>query len=393
MLLLLALFAGGGAVVFGSLAVARAQRVQPLRAEFELTTRMTSITDAATASLVRRWSEPWLRPFPTLLTDARAVVLLPGAAYHLAEISPLADELERRGFTPIVCVGEPHWERTQPGLFWLDRPTYEVPTTEQLQGAIALVTMKDWAGYRPTVEAAKNAGILTVAIVEGAQDFDDLHQPVEHRPYRTADLVLCQGLNDAAALSGRNTVVVGSNRLEELTRVPRMNLKSKLAVVNVNFSYGVLIPERDAWVKSAVGGCIAAGMPYILAIHPASADPSHWQNATRLPISSLLPRATVLISRFSTVPFEAIARGIRFIYHNPHGEGMPAFADAAGAFPTTSTAEELTVALLSSTASEEIRQVTKVFFSRQVDIQDEAPPSERSADAIEAALVARQGGS
>ena len=58
-----------------------------------------------------------------------------------------------------------------------------------------------------------------------------------------------------------------------------------------------------------------------------------------------ITRAGVLVSRFSTVPFEAMARGVPFIYHNPHGERVPTFTDPQGAFPVTTSAEELADAL------------------------------------------------
>jgi hypothetical protein len=43
-----------------------------------------------------------------------------------------------------------------------------------------------------------------------------------------------------------------------------------------------------------------------------------------------LTEASVLVSRFSTVPFEAMARGVPFVYHNPHGETVPTFMNPDG---------------------------------------------------------------
>ncbi len=385
--LLVAITAGIFVATVGAAGFARIGRVEHPRSTSSASRMFDATLDTANARTHRRWSEPWLRPFPPAGDGETRAVLLPGAAYHLAEIAPLAEELECRGYSPIICVGEAHWSRTQPGLFWLDRPTYEVPSPEQLEGVSVVITMKDWAGYKATVDTAKSMGILTVAIVEGVQDFDDLHQPVQHRPYQTADLVLCQGDNDVAALGGRPTAIVGSNRLEQLVRSPTTPPVSRLALINVNFTYGVLTDQRDAWVQSAVYACDAAATPYILSIHPAAKVPSSWVNTTRLPISSLLPHASVLISRFSTVPFEAMARGVRFIYHNPHGERMPVFQNAADAFDVTSNSAELTAALRSPESGGTSSEATKAFFARQVSIVDGVTPAQRSADAIDAHLA------
>ncbi len=385
--LLVAVIASIGAAVLAAAGLSRIAASQRPTVAIPASRPIDSMVDAAIARTHRRWTEPWLRPFPTTGEGERRIVLLPGAAYHLAEIAPLADELESRGYEPIICVGEPHWGRTQPGLFWLDRPTHAVPTTDQLQGVSVVVTMKDWAGYKTTVDAAKGLGILTVAIVEGVQDFGDLHQPVQHHPYQTADLVLCQGDNDVAALGDRPTVIVGSNRLEQIVRAPAIPHDNRIALINVNFTYGVLTDQRDAWVQSAVDACKVAEMPYVLSIHPAAKAPRSWTNTTRIPISSLLPHASVLISRFSTVPFEAMARGVRFIYHNPHQERMPAFLDAGNSFEVTSTSAELTTALRSPDSGEASSEATKAFFARQVSIVDGATPAQRSTDAIESHLA------
>jgi glycosyltransferase involved in cell wall biosynthesis len=91
----------------------------------------------------------------------------------------------------------------------------------------------------------------------------------------------------------------------------------------------------------------------------------------------------VLVSRFSTVPFEAIARGIPFVYHNPHGERVPTFTDPAGAFLVSRSSNELAVAFTTALSWRDwYRDRAEKFFRRQVDVDDDRPSEVRAADVI-----------
>ena len=301
------------------------------------TARQAALIDAVVADATRAWSEPTTQPWP-VDDGTRPVLLLPGAAYHLAEIIPLAAELERRGIRARIAVGEAHWDRVRQGLVSYTGDIYALPSPETAASAIsALVTMKDWAGYRPYVEAAKDRGLPTFAKVEGAQDFDEIDTGQDFHPYRTADTILCQGENDVAALPG-NRVIVGSTRLERLRRAPLRIPRQRQAIINLNFSYGVLTQCRTDFLETAIAACEAIGMPYVIPVHPAMKSYPRDPAYSTIPIARLLENASVLISRFSTTPFEAMARGVPFIYHNPHGELVPTFQSPDGAFRITTTA-------------------------------------------------------
>jgi hypothetical protein len=109
--------------------------------------------------------------------------------------------------------------------------------------------------------------------------------------------------------------------------------------------------------------------------------------ATTIPISLMLTRATALVSRFSTVPFEAMARGVPFIYHNPHGERIPTFLEPEGAFDVTTDATSLAQALRDhDPPGEAVRTRTDPFFRRQVSIIDGRPSEVRTADVIDSVI-------
>jgi hypothetical protein len=325
--------------------------------------------------VIRKWSEP----------AERVVLLLPGAAYHLPEVTHLAEALWTRGMPARIASGRPHWLRVEAGARWITEDIFEIPSLDQLGDDVsAVVALKDWGGYGDLVAAARARGIPTFAKVEGAQDFGDVDTGQDRKPYTHADYILCQGQNDFDALSG-NRFVVGSTRLERLWSAPPAPRPPARAIINMNFAYGVLDSARTLYMRTAIEACELAGIPYTLAIHPAEHAVSEIHTST-IPISRLLDVGTVLISRFSTVPFEAMARDIPFIYHNPHGEMAPLFQDPQGAFDTSTNAAELVQALAENGPGKNVRQRSAAFFARQVDMGDE-PASQRSA-AVVARIIA-----
>ena len=55
--------------------------------------------------------------------------------------------------------------------------------------------------------------------------------------------------------------IVGSTRLERLWWAPPAIPHTDLAVINLNFTYGMLTSARDLWLETAVEGCRAGRHP------------------------------------------------------------------------------------------------------------------------------------
>jgi hypothetical protein len=346
------------------------------------------VLDRVVADETRRpWNATTL-PWQGGIT-APSILLVPAADYHLAEVVPLAAELDRRGMPSRIAIGSSPWSRTWPSLSaYPGLEVFELPDALSLAGEVsAIMVMKDTGSIAPLVEQARQAGIPVFGKVEGAQDFWDADTPEKRRPYRNLDLVLCQGRFDAEALADRPTSIVGSSRLERLWWAPPVNPGNPLAVINLNFVYGVGTKDRTRWLDTAIEGCSRAGIPYLISIHPAERARPASDRVTSISASRLLPHATVLISRFSTMPFEAMARGVPFIYHNPHGEAVRTFADPLGAFEVTTSAEGLAEALggLGPDPAAHRARV-EPFFGRHVDIDRNTTSERRGAEAIAVAL-------
>ncbi|MGH8913532.1 MAG: hypothetical protein ACRDZM_03355 [Acidimicrobiia bacterium] len=346
--------------------------------------RVLDLIEKIVAEETHRPWEPSTAPWLPTGASPKPVLLLPAADYHLAEVVPLSRELAKRDIRSRVAIGPSPWERTRPALSaYSDLEIFELPDADVFSEDVSSVfVMKDTGSLGPLVQRCRELGIPTMGKVEGAQDFWDADTPEPRLPYRNLDLVLCQGRFDADALSDRETTIVGSTRLERLWWAPPVTAPEPLAVINLNFVYGVRTADRKLWLDTAIEGCQMAGVPYLISLHPAEKARIDSPFATTISASRLLTRATVLISRFSTMPFEAMARGVPFVYHNPHRETVKTFADPMGAFDTVASAGDLARTLRELEPGSDHRLRSQSLFAHHVDVDRARGSEERGAEAI-----------
>lgn len=329
------------------------------------------------------------------LRAGRPILLLPAAAYHTDELIELVDELRCRGFTPLAMLDRRHWRTTGTELARADVDAFEaLEPGDWLHDFEAILTFNDWAHYYGAyVGHVRSAPTVSFAKVEGVQDWLDHDTRRVRNPYLASDVVLCQGRNDVRALEGRRDrlEVVGSSRLEAIWNEPLPPDAAPRVVGNVNFTYEVQTEHRDAWVKTLREACERAGVPLDLSLHPAERS-AYRALASDQPLRHLVVTDSILVSRFSTVLFEGMARGCSVIYYNPHGEQVPTFKEPKGAFDVAEDVDTLTELIRARTAATraEARDRACSFFLKQVSIVDGMSPALRTADAIERNLGVRQ---
>ncbi len=321
------------------------------------------------------------RGSPSGWTD-RPVLLMPSAAYHCDELGPLAGLLTQAGIPVRFGVIPQRFRSVETEL-----RKYGVPVTVLEQddsvaqstaaSVAAVVTLNDWGDYHVFVLAAKGAGVPTFGKVEGVQDFEDADVHWERRAYQQVTHVLCQGKNDFQATGGDRSMV-GSTRLERIWQQPPTPEHGRTVVVNLNFTYGVLSDARDIWLDSVIAACQMAGLPWIVSPHPAQLPPKGLGNLASKPMRHLLTQPSILVSRFSTVPFEAMARGVPFVYHNPHSEQVPTFKNPEGAFEVTDSARTLARGLRNAASESDYRSRCESFFRAQIDIDGDLSSEERT---------------
>jgi len=327
----------------------------------------------------------------------RTVDLVSHAAFHLDELLPMANGLARRGLRPRLLLVEAtpgvlkrarsQHRRYQRSLAHLRGLGYGADTTtwssDKLGAADALVVMNDWGPCRELVDATRAAGGISFGKIEGAQDFDDVDTGKDRNAYRVVDVVFCQGQNDFDGMHGADREIVGNSRLEQLLAGPVRSSASGPAVINSNFSYGQLAEHRSMWLRGTYAACSAAGVDCRVSRHPADLGFIPPWKTTRARIETAILTAPALISRFSSVCFEALAQGIPLAYFNPHGEQAPPFTKPQGAFEVLRSEADLGEFLMAAhdLEAEAVRSQAQPFLGRQIDVGNE-PAGERAAAVI-----------
>lgn len=299
-------------------------------------------------------------PNYVLLGDPLAdgdVVFVVGAGYHLLDAVRTASELRNLGIgSSIVSIEPPS------GPFARHRVSYKrvvetfsaaedlgqapgetIPVQKVIACASCIVVRNDWGYDRPLVVAARDAAVPSVGWVEGVQDFHDVDTQMQRRPYCTVDHVFSLGDYDKAELAaiGANDIrSVGSERAWDLWRT-ELGPPAYRAMINVNFTYGVLTNARSRWVRATLRACKAATITPVLSRHPADRGLVGRSFQSSEPSASLLETSSHLVSRFSTLLYDALLLGVTTIYFNPHGESVSNFDDSGDALKQARSTDEL----------------------------------------------------
>jgi hypothetical protein len=318
----------------------------------------------------------------------KPLLMLPSSAYHTDELIELVGELRRRGFSPVAMLNDKRWATTGRALARVDIPAVQaLPAGDWLLDFVALFTFNDWGEYYSEyVRYVADHRTVSFAKVEGVQDWLDHDTGRVRNAYLAADVVLCQGDNDVRALEGRRgrLEVIGSDRLEAIWNGPLPADRDPRVVGNVNFTYGVQTDHRDLWVETLRDACRSAGLPLDLSLHP-SETARYPGLAAAEPIRHLMVTDSILVSRFSTVLFEGMARGCSVIYYNPHGEQVPTFHNPDGAFDIAEDPATLAHFLVAAKTRKrgEAKERATEFFAAQVSMVPGSSVATRTADAIE----------
>lgn len=186
-----------------------------------------------------------------------------------------------------------------------------------------VVFSNDWGSAEKTVILWCNKNnIPTVCLQEGPLDFTD---PVSNR-MRYASFAFIQGPVTLKYLKRGMYFICGNPRIDSL-KINRNNHIKKV-LINLNFTYGIFEDYRDKWLKSVVKACNKTGLPFFISQHPRDSGkypelPVVNSNASK--ITEQLNDCTIVISRFSTLIYEAVFRFKDVIYYNPHKEQMEIF--------------------------------------------------------------------
>ena len=320
------------------------------------------------------------------------VLFMPLAEYHGKELGAIADALVALGQPVSFLVEDDKVEVIDQHLGDHRRVLAANGYDRTKLGTFdAFVAMNDWGDpSRVIYHLARVRDVPSFAKVEGVQDFTDVDTGRIRLPYLAADHVLLQGQNDVEALDRRNLHIVGNSNMETAwNEGPIDGDRNGEVVINSNFTYGVLTDVRNEFLKTAIASIEALDLTPVISQHPAdrALPPTLAAYRTDRSMSSMLPYCEAIVTRFSTVPFEAIAYGTPFVYYNPHHEKVPTFATPDPSFEHVHSSADLTTALRSAIASRATyRDIAEPYFRAQIDMNG-TPSAIRAAAAIASVLT------
>jgi glycosyltransferase involved in cell wall biosynthesis len=273
-------------------------------------------------------------------------MFVPSNDTHVHWMHPLARALEKSCFMAIS-------EKNERADFYLENLgekflVYKSGILGKFKPDV-LVFGCDWGGHeQQVIREAKALGIPTVCIQEGCLDFMD------QRANRMlhADYAFLQGPVMRKYIRKENNVfVTGNPKYDSLYETPLPD--KPMVMINSNFTYGIFEDARDQWVRDVAETCKSLGLDFFISQHPRDKGvfPSEYKavKSDAFKLHLQLEKTSILVSRFSTVIYEAAAMGREVVYYNPHREPFRIFAyDATGGIRIAHNPSDLAEAIQSA---------------------------------------------
>lgn len=279
----------------------------------------------------------------------RPVLFVPSNDTHVRMFAPIAKRCSSFHFAILAEVSE--GARQALSQLGLESDVYSRALLHRLCPSV-VVLGNDWGPFeRNVVVEARQIRVPTVCIQEGCLDFENAEGRNVGR-MQHADFAFVQGAFTLELLKRHIYFVTGNPRFDCLRQEPLPS--QPVVMVNVNFTYKVFEDWRERWVRSAVEAIREAGYDYFISQHPRDRGQFpdlNVKSSGAFVVHDQLRAASILITRFSTLVYEAMLMGRAVIYYNPHGEGMRTFNDdTTGGILIVRSTDELASALRQATA-------------------------------------------
>ncbi len=255
-------------------------------------------------------------------TDKTTYLFFPSNDTHVHWMMPIAKKIpgakfiipwvkkERADY--FLSLNEIKYLKFKPGLIAGMRPK-------------VLVVGNDW--YWETkiaMDEMTKGGGKSVVIQEGCLDFK--FDGTKRMQY--ADYAFVLGEEMKKYLVRDNVIVTGNPKFDVLQKFDYP--EKPVVMINCNFTYNIFEDIRSEWVSDVVEACNALDIPFFISQHPRDKGefPEEWEiiKSNAFKIEDQLKRSTVLVSRFSTVIYEALFMGRQVVYYNFHQEPFRLFS-------------------------------------------------------------------
>lgn len=273
----------------------------------------------------------------------------PLRAYHVKDLMPVLKMLEEEGFSSVIVETDRFRNGNNEVSRYCNDNEIETVPIEELQAVSPIVLNSVmWNDWDPLMRILSKAfaecGVNTTAWVEGIQDYDEVDRTNRRYPYKRSKFIITPGEFDKKYFQATEQVVLPGEvvRVRDLWKRYDIDTKTtKRALINCNFSYGVLIEHRDQWLKSAVNSCLEAGYEPVISKHPFDESKVCSEYVTEESFYDALETCDVSIQRFASGILESLAMKKPVIYFNPHKEKVDKFSNPLGAYEYAESVKEL----------------------------------------------------
>lgn len=257
---------------------------------------------------------------------AAPALFCPSSDTHCRMFAPVAGRLQGSPFLDFKS-HEPHENvaRTMK-ILGLESVVGGAQSIGEIQPG-ALVLANDWnCDSTALIDSAWTRRIPSVCVQEGCVEFFDNLSRMQrcHYPFMQGPAMLGHLNHEAFFLTG-------NPRFDELR--PAAPPPEPRIMLNCNFTYGVQEQARGDWIRAAAEVCRARGAGFFISQHPRDGGEFPGlpvETSGALSVSDQLARCSILVTRFSTLVYEAMLMGRPCIYYNPHGEEMGVFENPPG---------------------------------------------------------------
>jgi len=306
---------------------------------------------------------------------------------HVSIFSDAAGVVREHGYQVTFVVVEDHPDRDAATKAATSNGFEIIATAELERIATARDTVLvgcDWGpkAFIGKIERMRRRGVAFIGAVEGARFAYPNH-------YVRVDDLLVWGQSGLETLPGRKHVV-GSPAIERARRPVRTQTERPRVLINYKFTKGAM-EEGPPWASACAEAAKQIDPDYVLSAHPSNVADLAGINVSHAPFSALLENASLLITRSSTVIYEALAGGVSVIYFPIQGERRAEFGEAFYAFKTAESAVDVARFVREHAADPPFNaSAADAFLARHIDFDPARSASQRMADFIAAKLTERR---
>jgi len=244
------------------------------------------------------------------------ILFLPSSDTHVKTFAPLI----RQCRDPLVMVRR-HVQHSEREALEREGIAYEVHRvgSPMFRDADVVLMGIDWGmEERVFIHHCRRHGLPVACLQESTNvDFDG----PPHR-MQWADYALIQGTHALRYLERQWNFLTGNPRFDSYSPVPAPPVPRIL--INCNFTFGLGVDWGRDWVDQVVDAASALGLSYAITVHPRDeTDLSGLENvlpSSAYKVGDQLAASTILVSRDSSLPYEALLMNRHAVYYNPFHE-------------------------------------------------------------------------